>query len=156
MNRFEKLLGLKGEARLRYLDGEFQVLSPGDFVRCAVTGEPIMLPDLRYWSVELQEAYASAEISFERHRTVKAGPADSPASPRRHQRPARAPCSRAALAIASGGRAVPAACGVALIETILYRPGVALRRFVGRCRTALLGTPLAALRLGDHRLLRRR
>ena len=72
MNRFEKLLGLKGEARLRFLDGEFQVLSPGDFVRCAVTGEPIMLPDLRYWSVELQEAYASAEISFERHRTVKA------------------------------------------------------------------------------------
>jgi hypothetical protein len=72
MNRFEKLLGLKGEARLRYLDGEFQVLSPGDFVRCAVTGEPIMLPDLRYWSVELQEAYSSAELSFERHRTVKA------------------------------------------------------------------------------------
>ena len=71
MNRFEKLLGLKGEARLRYLDGEFQVLTPGDFVRCAVTGEPIMLPDLRYWSVELQEAYAGAEISFERHRTVK-------------------------------------------------------------------------------------
>ena len=72
MNRFEKLLGLKGEARVRYSDGEFQVLSPGDFVRCAVTGEPIMLPDLRYWSVELQEAYASAEISFERFRTVKA------------------------------------------------------------------------------------
>jgi hypothetical protein len=72
MNRFEKLLGLKGEARLRFLDGEFQVLSPGDFVRCAVTGEPIMLPDLRYWSVELQEAYANAEISFERYRTVQA------------------------------------------------------------------------------------
>ena len=72
MNRFERLLGLKGEARLRFLDGEFQVLTPGDFVRCAVTGEPIMLPDLRYWSVELQEAYASAEISFERFRTVQA------------------------------------------------------------------------------------
>ena len=38
------------------------MLTPGDFVRCAVTGEPIALPDLRYWSVELQEAYASAEI----------------------------------------------------------------------------------------------
>ena len=72
MNRFEKLLGLKGEARLRYSDGEFQVLSPGDFVRCAITGEPIMLPDLRYWSVELQEAYATPEIAFERYRTVKA------------------------------------------------------------------------------------
>jgi hypothetical protein len=71
MNRFEKLFGLKGEARLRYLDGEFQVLSPGDFVRCAVTGETIMLPDLRYWSVELQEAYVSAEISFERYWALK-------------------------------------------------------------------------------------
>jgi hypothetical protein len=67
MNRFERLFGLKGEARLRYLDGEFQVITPGDYVRCAVTGEPIALPDLRYWSVELQEAYASAEVSFERH-----------------------------------------------------------------------------------------
>ncbi len=72
MNRFERLFGLKGEAKLRYLDGEFQVLTPGDFVRCAVTGDPIPLPDLRYWSVELQEAYASAEISFERHRVLRA------------------------------------------------------------------------------------
>jgi hypothetical protein len=71
MNRFERLFGLKGEARLRYMDGEFQVLSPGDFVRCAVTGEAIALPDLRYWSVELQEAYASAEISFQRHRSTR-------------------------------------------------------------------------------------
>jgi hypothetical protein len=70
MNRFERLLGLKGEAKLRYLDGEFQVLTPGDFVRCAVTGEPIALPDLRYWSVERQEAYASAQISFERQRAA--------------------------------------------------------------------------------------
>jgi len=71
MNRFERLFGLKGEARLRYLDGEFQVLTPGDFVRCAVTEQPIALPDLRYWSVELQEAYASAEIAFERYRSAR-------------------------------------------------------------------------------------
>ncbi len=67
MNRFDRLFGVRGEAQVRYLDGEFQVISPGDFVRCAVTGEPIQLPDLRYWSVELQEAYASAEISLRRH-----------------------------------------------------------------------------------------
>jgi hypothetical protein len=66
------LFGLKGEAKLRYLDGEFQVLAPGDFVCCAVTGEPIALPDLRYWSVDLQEAYASAEIAFERYRATRA------------------------------------------------------------------------------------
>ncbi|MEM1372014.1 MAG: DUF2093 domain-containing protein [Pseudomonadota bacterium] len=67
MNRFEKFFGLKGEARLRYLDGEFQVTSPGDFVHCAVTGDVIALGDLRYWSVELQEAYISAEISLQRY-----------------------------------------------------------------------------------------
>jgi hypothetical protein len=67
MNRIDKLFGLKGEARVRYLDGEFQVLSAGEFVRCAVTGEPIALANLRYWNVELQEAYASAEVSLKRY-----------------------------------------------------------------------------------------
>lgn len=67
MNRFERLLGLKGEAKVKYLDGEFQVVSPGDYVRCAVTGEPVALGDLRYWSVERQEAYASAEASLKRY-----------------------------------------------------------------------------------------
>ena len=70
MNRFEKFFGLRGEAKVRYLNGEFQVVSPGDFVRCAVTGEPIMLPDLKYWSVELQEAYVSPEVSMQRYQQV--------------------------------------------------------------------------------------
>ena len=38
MNRIDKFFGLRGEAKVKFLDGEFQVLSPGDFVRCAVTG----------------------------------------------------------------------------------------------------------------------
>ncbi len=67
MNRFDKLFGVRGEARIRYLDGEFQVISPGDFVRCAVTGDQIDLPQLRYWSVELREPYISAEISLKRY-----------------------------------------------------------------------------------------
>ena len=54
MNRFEGP-GAK-EARIRYLDGDFQVASPGSFVRCAVTGESIPLDELRYWSVQRQEA----------------------------------------------------------------------------------------------------
>jgi hypothetical protein len=61
------MFGLKGEARVRFSDGEFQVLSPGDFVRCAISGQVIVLPELRYWSVELQEAYATSEISFKRY-----------------------------------------------------------------------------------------
>lgn len=71
MNRIERLLGLKGEARLRYLDGEFQVLQPGDFVRCAVTGDVIALTELRYWSVERQEAYSGPEAALKRYQDLK-------------------------------------------------------------------------------------
>jgi hypothetical protein len=50
-------------ARLHYMAGTFRMLSPGDHVICAVTGAPIPLEELRYWSVERQEAYASVEAS---------------------------------------------------------------------------------------------
>ncbi|MFC5504442.1 MULTISPECIES: DUF2093 domain-containing protein [Hyphomicrobiales] len=49
------------EAALDYGHGEFRVVRPGAFVRCAVTGVPIRLEELRYWSVDWQEAYASPE-----------------------------------------------------------------------------------------------
>jgi hypothetical protein len=71
MNRFERNLGFKGEAKLRYLDGEIQVMTPGDFVRCAVTGKAIPLEELRYWSVELQEPYADAATSLKRYRETQ-------------------------------------------------------------------------------------
>jgi hypothetical protein len=64
MNRFEGPGGK--EARIRYLDGDFQVVSPGAFVRCAATGETIPLDELKYWSVERQEPYATAQASLER------------------------------------------------------------------------------------------
>lgn len=67
MNRIDKFFGLKNEAKVRYLDGEFEVLSPGDFVRCAVTGQNIPLADLKYWSVEAQEAYATPDVSLKRY-----------------------------------------------------------------------------------------
>lgn len=68
MNRFERNFGFKGEAKLRYLDGEVQVVTPGEFVRCAVTGKTIPLDELRYWSVALQEPYADAAASLKRVR----------------------------------------------------------------------------------------
>jgi hypothetical protein len=43
------------------------VIRPGVFVRCAVTGAEIPLEELRYWSVDLQEAYASPEAVQRRH-----------------------------------------------------------------------------------------
>ena len=60
------LMSNKGRpARVHYMAGTFRVLSPGDHVLCAITGQPIPLEELRYWSVERQEAYATAEASLE-------------------------------------------------------------------------------------------
>lgn len=52
-------------ARLQFGPNGFRILSPGDHVLCAVTGVPIGLDDLRYWSVARQEPYASAPISVQ-------------------------------------------------------------------------------------------
>ncbi len=67
MNRMDPIKPVGREAKLRYLDADFQVLQEGEFVRCAVTGQPVRLDRLRYWSVERQEPYASAEAAFRRH-----------------------------------------------------------------------------------------
>ena len=55
-------------ARLHYLPGTFRVLSNGDHVICAVTGASIPLHELRYWSVERQEAYVDAKASLKAER----------------------------------------------------------------------------------------
>ena len=73
MNRFEKLLGGKKLAELRYLDGDIQVISQGDYVICAVTQQPILLQDLKYWCVDRQEAYASAEVALQAVLKARAG-----------------------------------------------------------------------------------
>ncbi|WP_108660497.1 DUF2093 domain-containing protein [Acuticoccus kandeliae] len=64
MNRHEMAGRPGGEARLRYLDADFQVMSPGTFVRCAITGKPIPLAELRYWNVDTQEAYLDAAAAY--------------------------------------------------------------------------------------------
>lgn len=57
---------LDGLARLHYGDGEFAVMKPGRYVVCAVSGKPIPLEALRYWSPELQEAYAGPDEALKR------------------------------------------------------------------------------------------
>ena len=47
------------EAKLRFRPGSFDVLIEGDYIICAVSKKKIQLQDLRYWNVELQEAYFS-------------------------------------------------------------------------------------------------
>ena len=51
-------------ARVHFLPGSFRVLSDGDHVLCAVTGERILLHELKYLSVERQQAYVDAEASL--------------------------------------------------------------------------------------------
>jgi hypothetical protein len=55
------------EAKLQYLDGDYRVITPGSYVVCAVTGAHIPLDELKYWSVDRQEAYATPQAVLERH-----------------------------------------------------------------------------------------
>ena len=59
------MCGAGRAARLHYLPGTFRVLSNGDHVICAVTGARIPLHELRYWSVDRQEAYVDAQASLQ-------------------------------------------------------------------------------------------
>ncbi len=53
------------EAELSYRPSQVKVIKPGNYVRCAVTGLTILLEDLRYRSVERQEAYANGAAALE-------------------------------------------------------------------------------------------
>lgn len=72
MNRLEGRSGR--EAKIRYLDGDFQILMPGSHVICAITGQTIPIDELRYWSVARQEPYANAEASLEAEKRAGALP----------------------------------------------------------------------------------
>ncbi|NKB54271.1 MAG: DUF2093 domain-containing protein [Rhizobiaceae bacterium] len=50
-------------AVIHYTEADFQVLSPGSHVVCAVTGKAIPLDELKYWSFGRQEAYVDAIAS---------------------------------------------------------------------------------------------
>lgn len=55
-----------GPATVHFADGDFAVLKAGRFVACAVSGRPIPLEILRYWSAERQEAYAGPGEALQR------------------------------------------------------------------------------------------
>jgi hypothetical protein len=75
MNRFEG--SSSREAKIRYLDGDFQVVLAGSHVVCAVTGKVIPVDELRYWSVARQEPYVDAAASLEAERRGGALPNQS-------------------------------------------------------------------------------
>jgi hypothetical protein len=66
MNKMDRDFRPEGMAELEYLDGEYHIVKPGSFVVCAVTGVHIPLEALRYWSVDLQEAYATPADALKR------------------------------------------------------------------------------------------
>ena len=61
-------------AKIHYADGTFRLIDNGDHVLCAVTGKPILLEELRYWSVARQEAYVDAAASLEAERGAATNP----------------------------------------------------------------------------------
>jgi hypothetical protein len=64
MNFIDPILSPQREAKLKYLDGEYQILREGEFVICAVTGDPVRVDNLRYWNVDKQVAYKSAREAY--------------------------------------------------------------------------------------------
>ena len=58
-------------AKIKYLPNNFEVIQDGDYVLCAVSGKKILLKDLTYWNVELQEAYFSSVEADERFKKQK-------------------------------------------------------------------------------------
>ena len=51
-------------AKIKYLPNNFEIIDPGDYVVCAVSGKKINLEKLTYWNVELQEPYYSYREAF--------------------------------------------------------------------------------------------
>ncbi|MDE3114875.1 MAG: DUF2093 domain-containing protein [Pseudomonadota bacterium] len=74
MNRMDRDFRPAGLAEVEYLDGEYRMLRPGSFVICAISGAHIPLDALRYWSVDLQEAYATPDIALKRFQEMDLTP----------------------------------------------------------------------------------
>ena len=46
-------------ATLKYLNNSFEIIENGTYVICVVSGKKILLENLNYWNVDLQEPYYS-------------------------------------------------------------------------------------------------
>jgi len=44
------------------------------FVNCAITGDEILLSELKYWNVDLQEPYKNAKVGLDRYTEILASP----------------------------------------------------------------------------------
>ncbi len=61
----------KKKAKVIFKHNSFDIVEQGDYVVCAVSGKQIMLQNLSYWNVELQEAYFSPKEVKQRYQNIK-------------------------------------------------------------------------------------
>ena len=59
------------KAKLKYLANTFEIIEKGDYVECAISKKKILLENLNYWNVELQEAYFSPIEAKQRYEKLK-------------------------------------------------------------------------------------
>ena len=67
LNRTDRSSPMPGEAEVKYLDGDFRVRAARRLRALCGDRRADPLEELRYWSVDLQEAYASPETVLQRH-----------------------------------------------------------------------------------------
>jgi hypothetical protein len=58
---------MRREATLHYNLASFDIISPGSYVICSMTGLRVLIQDLKYWNAERQEAYANPRVMLQRH-----------------------------------------------------------------------------------------
>ncbi len=57
-------------AKIKYLPNNFEIIEDGDHVICAISQKKILIENLNYWNVDLQEAYYSyKEASMKKDKT---------------------------------------------------------------------------------------
>ena len=59
---------IKKKAKLVFKHNYFEIIEEGDYVLCAISGKKILLQNLNYWNVDLQEAYFSPTEVKLRHK----------------------------------------------------------------------------------------
>ena len=61
----------KKKAKLIYKHNYFEISKEGDYVLCAISGKEILIQNLNYWNVDLQEAYFSPREANKRFKSQK-------------------------------------------------------------------------------------
>jgi hypothetical protein len=51
-------------AKIKYFPNNFEIIEPGEYVICSISGKQINIDRLNYWNVELQEPYYSYKEAY--------------------------------------------------------------------------------------------